>query len=1385
MNFIDPTYLRTIYDGLLSGTLQKDNASALPAGLVGIYEEFLPPASHVKERQKFLEFFSGWAVLKKEGSTSFVSQLLAWPEEQVLDYITRYSKWFNSPTSGKYALYHERLRSFILQKISHAHFTVCNDFIIKLGHEALDKRSGDEWEHYALEHLSTHLLIQAMESKDATMLKTLAYNNEHWNRQVEISKGFEWSKRMLNGMMLWAFKYDDDEVIECALNKVDLYHREQNDAPRIVELVAQNDMDTALQRIKAFGGNDEEGLQRKFILYMLCLMELTLLDSKDKPFRKEAIEKLLKHLDDNLPVDHSVLNWSNFISEYFIFVVCEKIQSINLDYSVIFNRTKGWNGDWLSSQFNDNFNISNKDFVSKILAPVNYPETENIYKILFNSKLNNDNLQELQENYFRYLLIHGKLDFAVNYPRLFDIRDELISNFIEALLVKHKIQLVEELINNNKITVTDSVYCELITYYLRINNLKKAQSCIEKVDGLYVKNKGLYLLCEYYISGNNFDEAEKILEQLTVFEFTGKSCLELASKLYELKRNDDGFMFLDRTVFPFLKQNIIHGEDVLDFDTILDRYFEILKLVYSKEKDLYNFEKVELRNLIVEKCNDESQRAKYLGKLAILFFELEEYESAFKLIDTQSKFTFGNKANPIALKENKLKAYVKCIELALLKNNIDLADSILHKISAESSYFKEASELIILFKVKNYYNNELISNLNIYEIKNPELKMILMQNMDIDKLEQCANSFLDYNEKYCDIIFNRILSSHRISKINDKHIDLLIKYLIKNNFTDELRDVIEYKIINSKTEALDLLLLIESYSVIADIIKSALKSSKWDYNLSADQLQRYYSMNKDYNGLLRLYNLGKKFKTPYFTEYTSISLGREDKLSIINHCLINNKYNDAFVLAKENNLIANYVNICIELGIIDLVEEAIQYSIGNDLYVCDLLNIFARLNRFDEIDKVLDGYFNTNLDRGEIQLCFEMLCILVKTNNEQQISSYIDLILQKISNWDIEVEGNWETVVNKCINAIETGKKLNLPYYYPKFITVGIEKIPSRNDFETLSKYIDLLNVSVKWGLTEDAVLLVEELPYFVRSTGHEYYTSDFLLRIAKAATLSGKLNLAKDLLNESVSRWQISVVNNPDYEENLHLNYIQDLYEVGLKSEAEFLCLNLKSNILRNECLTKFVHISVDEGNIEKAVEYIDTCINNFTNAESSVEIFNVKNSKDNCYEKIIKYYIYNDNIDDAEYYLDEIDGIAIKEDLCFSVAYHFVQKNNIPAALKVMKKVKSEQVVSRFWFACGEVMGFAEAENLFKALSVDMLNHNYGKSFLRGFYHWKNIDLYNNKFSKKMVKHFGDDHISLQRNLQKALLYKCFIQLDSEGKFDNQYSKYNLDQIKIVSKS
>jgi hypothetical protein len=211
----DPAYLRTIVDGLNSGALQNDNSSALPQGLVGMYEEVLPPASNVHERKKFLEFFAVWALLKKEVIAGFVLPLLdGWTEDEVLDYIAQHSKWFNSPTGGTYVLYHERLRAFVMQKISDGQFKACNEAIIRQCRVSLQKKSGEEWERYALEHFSSHLLIAGMISGDGAYLNIFCRSRDVWERQIELSFGLNWSILSIRNLIEFYSKYAPTECQE-------------------------------------------------------------------------------------------------------------------------------------------------------------------------------------------------------------------------------------------------------------------------------------------------------------------------------------------------------------------------------------------------------------------------------------------------------------------------------------------------------------------------------------------------------------------------------------------------------------------------------------------------------------------------------------------------------------------------------------------------------------------------------------------------------------------------------------------------------------------------------------------------------------------------------------------------------------------------------------------------------------------------------------------------------------------------------------------------------------------------------------------------------------------------------------------------------------------
>ena len=94
---LDPTYLRYIYDNLIKGSVHPDNASELPDGLIGLYEEAFEENFPILQRQKLLKRFALFALLKKEVSANFVAEVLEENETEILEFINSYTSWFNSP----------------------------------------------------------------------------------------------------------------------------------------------------------------------------------------------------------------------------------------------------------------------------------------------------------------------------------------------------------------------------------------------------------------------------------------------------------------------------------------------------------------------------------------------------------------------------------------------------------------------------------------------------------------------------------------------------------------------------------------------------------------------------------------------------------------------------------------------------------------------------------------------------------------------------------------------------------------------------------------------------------------------------------------------------------------------------------------------------------------------------------------------------------------------------------------------------------------------------------------------------------------------------------------------------------------------------------------
>jgi hypothetical protein len=157
MQNLDPTYLRYIYDNLIKGSVHPENASELPEGLIGLYEESFEEHLPVLQRQLLLQWFALFALLKKEVSVAFVAEVFGESESDILEFINTYASWFNSPEPGKFQLFHERLKVFVLQKLSEKEIQTIHEKLIACLELAIEEQQSDEFERYGLEFIGEHL----------------------------------------------------------------------------------------------------------------------------------------------------------------------------------------------------------------------------------------------------------------------------------------------------------------------------------------------------------------------------------------------------------------------------------------------------------------------------------------------------------------------------------------------------------------------------------------------------------------------------------------------------------------------------------------------------------------------------------------------------------------------------------------------------------------------------------------------------------------------------------------------------------------------------------------------------------------------------------------------------------------------------------------------------------------------------------------------------------------------------------------------------------------------------------------------------------------------------------------------------------------------------
>jgi hypothetical protein len=349
----NPLYLKLLCDALEHGSITLNDIQALPDKIDEYYKAILDRyAADTVDGDALLDGLFTFAAARDYLTMAHLGLInkLGDATVQRIGSTLKEVLYENPLTEDvlDYQLFHESFREYLVKekalKVKDA-----MEHIIDFCSTWRDLEG--TWEQrYALQHYASHAAASAREAR-ATELLTLPGNTAYIETQKKVLKQFDATKELYRLCLLKASQLKQyDRQLEAALCLVDLKYEEANDAPQVVALVAAGDIDLALKRIESFGGTDEEGVKRRFTLYMLCLMELTLLESKIKPFRKAAIEKLLNHFDEQIPRDSSIINWNDFFPSYLMFLMACDWAELGLDYLIVYKRTVDWENEWLSEK---------------------------------------------------------------------------------------------------------------------------------------------------------------------------------------------------------------------------------------------------------------------------------------------------------------------------------------------------------------------------------------------------------------------------------------------------------------------------------------------------------------------------------------------------------------------------------------------------------------------------------------------------------------------------------------------------------------------------------------------------------------------------------------------------------------------------------------------------------------------------------------------------------------------------------------------------------------------------------------------------------------------------------------------------------------------------
>jgi len=508
---IEPIYLRYVHDSLSKGSLNAENAAALPQGFIGIYEQEFTQKTPAIERKKVLNELALWALFKGPVSANLAAAVLEIDEEQIKNLIDRYSSWFNSPESGKYQLYHERIEIYLLSKLSRLEIQVLSKKVLQFLEINL---SGSVHFEYKLRFYIDHLIIHSYESDTfRDTLDNIVNQNDFWDTSFLVLKStLPAIKNIRNLISFSVFKQDWKLLYRCS--QVILYLEQKNDS--LCEQILQSTRIYFDQIGFCFSSISSSFTQLRFLSLATV-----------KGFANNSFDKNL-NFDEYIPLWEQLVNY---------------VESEHVDGSLFLP-------NWVVNKLNEIVDTFQIEALFNVLEELDFDELEPIEKKEFEFIHLNDELEDFSESDLQAFsnltaaLENSNDEFIkifnlIDTPNLID-RDELLTRatliFIEKnhqksfdwlywLLVKSDFEIGEHAPPDEKYYTKN-----LIGIYIQISDLKhlkKIEQLLSDAD-LYNNIKlelRTWISDKYYL----LNKHQMAFEVLNVFNYPIESTFDISA----------------------------------------------------------------------------------------------------------------------------------------------------------------------------------------------------------------------------------------------------------------------------------------------------------------------------------------------------------------------------------------------------------------------------------------------------------------------------------------------------------------------------------------------------------------------------------------------------------------------------------------------------------------------------------------------------------------------------------------------------------------------------------------------------------------------------------------------------------------------------------------